>query len=132
MKHYEIRKDANEKPYDIARGSWELCIEAFDINYSTILTKLIQEAGRWCEHHASDLFLYWESLERELSNERYKGDTYVFGFREQGVDSKKEILTNLNTNEYSAYYYRAVWQLEVQVMDNGYEIEMRLYKVELR
>lgn len=32
------------------KGGWR-------INYSSILSKLIQEAGRWCEHYASDLFI---------------------------------------------------------------------------
>ena len=36
--------------YNPLEGKWE-------INYSSILTRLIQEAGRWCEYYASDLFV---------------------------------------------------------------------------
>ena len=35
------------------------------INLSSILTVLIQEAGRWCRSYASDLFIYWSSLQKQ-------------------------------------------------------------------
>lgn len=60
------------------------------VNYSRILTILIQEAGRVCADYASDLFISWESLLDEAEKKmKEKADftlTTFFGFREQGVD----------------------------------------------
>ena len=47
-----IRENGSYSP---SKGKWE-------INYSSILTKLIQEAGRWTERYASDLFLGWRLM----------------------------------------------------------------------
>lgn len=50
---YEIEKDFSTKT------CYSKVIEEhgrdFEINYSSILTKLIQECGRLCENYASDL-----------------------------------------------------------------------------
>lgn len=66
------------EPYS-KEGRW-------NINYSGILSDLIRKAGRYCKHYASDLFIDWEDIENGLSNADYKGGTYLFGFREMGVD----------------------------------------------
>lgn len=58
----------------------------WDINYSDILSDLICKAGRYCKHYASDLFITWCSIKENLENPDYKGDTYLFGFRDMGVD----------------------------------------------
>lgn len=58
----------------------------WNINYSGILSDLICKAGRYCKHYASDLFIDWKEIENSLDNADYKGDTYLFGFREMGVD----------------------------------------------
>lgn len=69
----------------------------FDINYSSILTFLIQTAGRICKHYASDLFITWSSLEEKLKNNpEYKGEKFLFGFREMGVDHNAFVLSRLN------------------------------------
>lgn len=48
--------------FNTLQGNWE-------INYSSILTKLIQEAGRWCEHYASDLFITWKhNIDKKLDD----------------------------------------------------------------
>ena len=41
---------------------------SWEINTSSILTKLIQEAGRWCESYASDLFIRWGVIQKGLEN----------------------------------------------------------------
>ena len=43
-----------------ATGSYNLLEGKWEINTSFILTRLIQEAGRWCESFASDLFVQWK------------------------------------------------------------------------
>ena len=56
-----IRENGSYSP---SKGKWE-------INYSSILTKLIQEAGRWTERYASDLFLGWKEIDEILSNPEF-------------------------------------------------------------
>lgn len=105
--------------FDQLKGKWE-------INYSSILTRLIQEAGRWCEYYASDLFIYWSSINRDLENGNMNTNTFVFAFRESGIDNKtKYEKCRAKGCEYRNYY-RAVWFLEVTV-DKG-KIEMVLHK----
>lgn len=75
-----------------AKGNWQTDIfgkECWDINYSDILTKLIQDTGRYCDHYASDLFITWKEIEKELTNPDYKGGEYIFALRDSGVDHKE-------------------------------------------
>ena len=102
--------------YNPLEGKWE-------INYSSILTRLIQEAGRWCESYASDLFVQWKyRIDQKLDNGTLYTDTFVFAFRDSGVDHE-EWYEN-HKNDYN--YYRAVWFLDV-LTDKG-KIKMMLHK----
>ena len=102
--------------YDPLEGKWE-------INTSSILTCLIQEAGRWCEHYASDLFVQWKyKIDQKLDNGTLETDTFVFAFRDSGVDHKEWYENHKNEHN----YYRAVWFLDV-VTDEG-KIKMMLHK----
>ena len=102
--------------YNPLEGKWE-------INYSSILTRLIQEAGRWCEHYASDLFVQWKyEIEQKLDNGTLYTNTFVFAFRDSGVDSEEWYENHKNEHN----YYRAVWFLDV-VTDEG-KIKMTLHK----
>ena len=102
--------------YNPLEGKWE-------INYSSILTRLIQEAGRWCESYASDLFVQWKyKIDKKLDNGTLYTDTFVFAFRDSGVDSEEWYENHKNEHN----YYRAVWFLDV-VTDEG-KIKMTLHK----
>ena len=69
--------------YNPLEGKWE-------INTSSILTRLIQEAGRWCEYYASDLFVQWKyKIDQKLDNGTLYTDTFVFAFRDSGVDHEE-------------------------------------------
>lgn len=68
----------------------------FDINYSDILTFLIQKAGTICKHYASDLFITWESVMKELDHSEIERDKFLFGFREMGVDHNTWVLNRYN------------------------------------
>ena len=94
----------------------------WEINYSSILTKLIQEAGRWCEYYASDLFIMWYDIDEKLDNGTMDTEQFVFGFRKNGVDHKEWY--ELHKNDVSRY--RAVWFLDVTVNDG--KMEMVLHK----
>ena len=102
--------------YNPLEGKWE-------INYSSILTRLIQEAGRWCEHYASDLFVQWKyKIDQKLDNGTLYTNTFIFAFRDSGVDSEEWYENHKNEHN----YYRAVWFLDV-LTDKG-KIKMMLHK----
>ena len=102
--------------YNPLEGKWE-------INYSSILTRLIQEVGRWCEHYASDLFVQWKyEIEQKLDNGTLETDSFVFAMYNSGVHHKEWYENHKNEHN----YYRAVWFLDV-VTDEG-KIKMTLHK----
>ena len=88
----------------------------YDINLSSVLTRLIQEAGRYCEHYASDLFIDWQTVENAMKTTApVVNETYLFGFRQNGVDHTEFILCKAKD---SACYgdiftvYRSMWRLD--------------------
>ena len=124
---YTIEKDFSTKRYHAegikARG------RNFDINYSSILTKLIQECGRLCEGYASDLFITWSEIVRKLDEKTMGTAVYLFGIRELGVDHNEFIISRYNNNGYHAKYeYRKIYKLDITVDDDL--ITMELYEIE--
>ena len=111
---YTIEKDFSQ----IAYGS--KVIEAkgrdFNINYSSILTKLIQECGRLCENYASDLFIDWSVIDERLREKTIETSTYLFGIREDGIDHNSFILSRYNNSGcHAKYEYRKIYRLDVVV-----------------
>lgn len=103
---------------------------AYDINHSSILTELIHEAGRYCESFASDLFIDWQRV-LETIDEAEPGmkRTFLFGFRQQGVDHDSFIFSRFNSYGYSAKLeYRSLWRLDIKTDDDG-SIVMTLGRV---
>ena len=124
---YEIEKDFSTKKYN------SKVIEAygrdFDINYSSILTKLIQECGRLCESYASDLFITWNSIVEKLKAKTMKTSAYLFGIREMGVDHNEFVLMRYNNDGYHARHeYRKIYRLDVII--DGDQIRMELYEID--
>ena len=104
-------------------GSYNPLECKWEINTSSILTRLIQEAGRWCEHYASDLFVQWKyEIDQKLDNGTLYTNTFVFAFRDSGVDNEEWYENHKNEHN----YYRAVWHLDV-LTDKG-KIKMMLHK----
>ena len=123
---HTIEKDFSTKRY------YAEVIEAqgrdFDINYSSILTKLIQECGRLCEAWASDLFITWNSIEQKLKDKTMETSTHLFGIREMGVDHNDFVLIRYNNDGYRGRYeYRKIYRLDVVVDDDL--IRMELYEI---
>lgn len=104
------------------------CCSFWEINTSSILTKLIQEAGRWCESYASDLFIRWGTIQKGLETATVEPGKHVFAFRESGVDGNREYKNYPDAcGSYSSCdYYRAVWILDVSI--SGDKITMQLRK----
>lgn len=102
----------------------------YEINTSSILTRLIQEAGRFCENFASDLFIDWARIEKELDgSDAILGETFLFGFRKDGVDHNSFILSRYNNGMYACpeAEYRSMWRLDIEA--DGKDINMTLGRV---
>ena len=124
---YTIEKDFSRMAYNAkvitAYG------RDFEINYSSILTKLIQECGRLCESYASDLFIDWNTIIQKLKDRTIETSVYLFGIRETGVDHNAFVLSRYNNNDsYANYEYRKIYRLNVFV--DGDSIRMELYEIE--
>ena len=116
-------------------GTWSRSIFGtemeWNINYSSILTKLIQDAGRYCDAWASDLFIIWKyDVDNRLQNRDTQSFTIKFGFRDTGVDHDdsldtemeyKTVETNYKNNH---YYYRKIDTLTVTVDGNKITMEL--------
>ena len=98
-------------------------------NMSSILSKLIQEAGRWCKSYASDLFIWWSAIAGQVEAGSLESGAYQFGFDETGVDSAKSILHHYENMDYMAgLRYRAIWRLDVTISENN--SDFKLYEVQ--
>ena len=87
--------------------------EIQNCNFSSEWSRLINEAGRWCESYASDILIDFESikayLERLKNGEESEGREFWFGFRQMGVDNLAFIQSRTE-REYASHVYRAVWR----------------------
>ena len=124
---YEIEKDFSR----IAYGTKTIEAEGrdFSINYSSILTKLIQECGRLCESYASDLFIGWNIIDEKIQEKTMETSTYLFGIREMGVDHNPFVLSRYNNSGcHAKYEYRKIYRLDIIV--DGDSIRMELYEID--
>ena len=85
------------------------------INMSSIYTKLIQEAGRFCDAYASDLLYDINAIEECI--ERQKSTTKYIAFRRHGVDGNSFIEVR---TPYEIAEYRAIYQVDIEFSDDNY------------
>lgn len=118
----------------VSYGTWSNHHAKWDVNYSAILTELIQNAGRWCERYASDLFIDWMTIEEYLRCKDIENRSFLFGFRQDGVDNATFVISRFNHDEYTMEY-RAIYRLDLEFVedpDKYYgtdEVRMALYRV---
>ena len=96
----------------IENGSWLDSLR--DCNFSTEWSRLICEAGRWCESYASDLMIGMDSVRAYLigiveNMEKPENREFWFGFRQSGVDGLSFIQSKTE-REYASHVYRAIWR----------------------
>ena len=97
--------------------------EIQNCNFSSEWSRLICEAGRWCESYASDILIDFESikayLERLKNGEESEGREFWFGFRQMGIDNLAFIQSRTE-REYASHVYRAVWRWRFIVEERRY------------
>jgi hypothetical protein len=106
--------------------------DAETVNVSDIATKLIQTAGRFCKHYASDFLISWEDVTTALKSHDFKealqnkdidGLYVTFGFRESGVDHSAWIQNQHSQYQigYCEQYYREIYTVGIFINEtNGY------------
>lgn len=101
-----------------------------NINYSSILSRLIIEAGRKCKSYASDLFVSWSSLLEKISNASKENCAFseYFGFREMGVDHEKFIKCRLDGG-YGDKPYESIFRIDVDFDFTRKSIKMNLVEL---
>ena len=104
--------------------------EVNNFNSSYILTKLIQEVGRFCESYASDLFIDWKKIDEMIKDNSIQTSSYLFGIRKMGVDHKEFIFSRYETEkEFASLQYRKIYKLDIE-RENKY-LTMYLYEVDI-
>lgn len=94
----------------------------WDINVSSILTKLIHEVGLARKSYASDLFVSWNEVQKKLDNGTMRSEQFVFAIRDSGVDHKEWYELHKDDRN----YYLDVWFLDVETTER--QIKMILHK----
>ena len=109
-----------------AKGQWaeDRYGGSYCINATSILTKLIQDTGRFALRYASDLFLEWQTVLdylKEYSETPERAD-FVFGIREDGVSTVTDA-ANLSGQR---HIHRAIYVL--RVFKGPSDVAMELHK----
>ena len=109
--------------------------QPFCINWSAIKDKLIRLAAKYTDDYASDIIIDINSVQKDIDGYgRESGNkTWLFGFRECGVDHTEYVLST-DERELDSRY-RSIWRLDL-VRDEEYiellYISLRFYKVSYR
>ena len=112
----------NDVRESINNGAWLDSLR--DCNFSTEWSRLICEAGRWCESYASDLMIEMDSVRAYLIGivegmEKPENREFWFGFRQMGIDHLAFIQSRTE-REYASHVYRAVWRWSFTVEEREY------------
>lgn len=100
------------------------------INLSSILTVLIQEAGRWCRSYASDLFIYWSSLQKQVDEGPLSLVPTYLASGKPGLTMKE--LSSINTPTTDIPLLTSIGPsggLDINVDTEDNKISMALYEV---
>ena len=87
-----------------------------EINMSSIYTKLIQEAGRYCDFYASDLLFDIDKIHKIIQSGE-SGTVYI-GFRNSGVDGNEFISVREPSVIDSEYH--AIYRVEIKQTEDDY------------
>lgn len=98
------------------------------INLSSIATKLIQDAGRFCERFASDLLIDWKDIEKLVQTAAEPDDSIiVVALRRHGVDHTEYFMHQLAESQSFPWgyvmpenKYRRIFGVQVVALGDGY------------
>ncbi len=115
MKFEDLRIDTKtEKPFT--------CNRLKDLNMSIIFTELIKQAAR-CETYSSDICYEIQEIMNGISGitppetilgKNGEGKTYMFGFRDWGVDHDNFIKSRMKNQTDPLFTYRRIYLLRFE------------------
>ena len=118
----DVSISRNEKHY-IEKGCWNIRAGRYEINHSSILSRLIQDTGRFALLYASDLFIMWEGFIETLEAWDEDSDvTYIFGIYQSGVHDAAAVINIPEERRHD--YFRVIWGLRVKKMGDDIELTM--------
>lgn len=128
-------QSAGEEHDIVERGQLSPNSGEYSINLSTIITKLIQETGRFCERYASDLLITWREIESFIfhpnPSDNFTNRVYAIGIRENGVDGNEYIAYEMEQSLSIDDHYRRIYGIRVSHRNNAVIVEMRDIKKEI-
>ena len=116
------------------------------VDTAAIYTRLIQEAGRWCEEYASDILHLLNDVQKAFDTPiaNWAGNVHCecmsghpdwvalrwsFGFRGNGIDNGTYIEKHQNEGV-SQDYYRAIWRVGILAEPKKGEAEFTLSRID--
>ena len=85
-----------------------------NLNLSSIITRLIQDVGRFCERFASDFIISWDMVRKQLEPRPVTEPYYtveIFGIRRAGVDHNMAVSAALTGS--TASVRCTLWDMEL-------------------
>lgn len=98
------------------------------INVSAIASILIENAGRWCKHYASDVIISWDEVREKLSKhvktlDVLETDIITFAFRQSGVDSNHYLLNRIEDGTNISLHYSEIFAVHIMDVINDDNIK---------
>ena len=101
------------------------------INISDIIDKLVRIAAKDTESHASDVVIDINNMENEIRNYDFTYDkkTWLFGYRECGVDHMEYVLETDDSE--LTRRYRTIWRIDMSKHEEFSKyIRLKMYRVQ--
>lgn len=137
-----IIQDAFDRATDtfkiIEKGRRQSNDGLYSVNLSSILTRLIQDTGRFCDTHADDVLFDIENIvdtaKRGVEGRVPNVTIKAVGIRANGVDGAEYIFNNMNNNWHDDYYRRIYGIRITHSIENDEDtvtVELRDIKAEI-
>lgn len=102
----------------------------YSINLSDILTKLIQDTGRFCMRFANDLLVDIDTITKAIEDPDNNG-VYAIAIRESGVDGNGYVRGQMMNSVWNSDYYRCIYGIAINHTDDGVIVTMRNIRDEI-
>lgn len=98
----------------------------YSVNISNIMTRLIQETGRYCESYASDIYYTLKELEEYTEKIKNRNELVLIGMCDCGIhEINADTIGNPDT---FPYRYRKIYG--IRIVSNEKKISVVLFEVE--